>query len=44
MNAELEVILKSFHAFKEASNSGASAADLYAIYEARVEDVLQRFP
>jgi hypothetical protein len=44
MNVELEAILKSYDAFKEARQSGAQAEDLYAIYDSRLDDVLQRFP
>jgi hypothetical protein len=44
MNAELEAILKSYDAFKEARQSGARADDLHAIYDCRLEDVLQRCP
>jgi hypothetical protein len=44
MNAELEAILKSYDAFREARQSGAQADDLYAIYDSRLDDVLQRFP
>jgi hypothetical protein len=42
MNAELEAILKSYDAFKEARQSGTQADDLYAIYESRLDDVLKR--
>jgi hypothetical protein len=44
MNAELEAILMSYQAFKEARESGAQAGDLYAIYDSRLDDVLQRQP
>jgi hypothetical protein len=44
MNAELEAILRSYQAIREAFASGAEAADLQAIYEARLDDVLQRHP
>jgi hypothetical protein len=44
MNAELEAILKSYDAFREARQSGAQAGDLYAIYDARLDDVLRRWP
>ena len=44
MNAELEAILKSYDAFREARQSGVLADDLYAIYDSRLDDVLQRFP
>jgi|WetSurMetagenome_2_1015567.scaffolds.fasta_scaffold394767_2 hypothetical protein len=44
MNAELEDILKSYDAFREARQSGAQADGLYAIYDSRLDDVPQRFP
>ncbi len=44
MNAELEAILKSYDAFREARQSGAEAADLYAAYDAKLDDVLARRP
>jgi hypothetical protein len=44
MNAELEAILKSYDAFREARRPGAQAEDLYAIYDSRLDDVLQRCP
>lgn len=44
MNAELEAILKSYEAFREARQCGARADDLYTIYDSRLDDVLQRFP
>jgi hypothetical protein len=44
MNAELEAILKSYDAFREARQSGTQADDLYAIYDSRLDDVLQRRP
>ncbi len=44
INAELEAILESCDAFKEARHSGAQANDLYAIYDSRLEHVLRRQP
>ncbi len=44
MNAELEAILKSYDAFREARQSGVQADDLYAVYDSRLDDVLQRRP
>lgn len=42
MNAELEAILKAFDAFMQAR--GEEAERLRAIYESRLEDVLQKHP
>jgi hypothetical protein len=44
MNAELEAILKSYDAFKDARQSGARADDLYVIYDSRLDEVLRRCP
>ncbi len=44
MNAELEAILKSYDAFREARQSGTHADDLYVIYDSRLDEVLRRRP
>jgi hypothetical protein len=44
MNADLEAILKSYQAFKEARGSGAQADNLYAIYDSKLDAVLMRCP
>ena len=44
MKPELEAILESYQAFKEALESGRNATDLYAIYDSRLDDVLARCP
>lgn len=41
MNRELEAVLKSYDAFQQASPS--EAARLGAIYQSRLDDVLQRY-
>jgi len=44
MNRELEAILKSYQALKEAYASGADAVELKVLYESRLDDVLSRRP
>ncbi len=44
MSPELEAILASYHAWKEGRESGATAEELFALYDARLQDALARWP
>ncbi len=44
MNRELEALLTSYHAWKEAHESGAKADDLFGVYDSLLSRVLTRWP